>query len=143
MVNGTLVEQPVVTEQAPAPAPRKLDPTWARVFAIGWPAAVILMTVIEPVSDAEPSALLTFIGTVMFFGLAVAFGGTVVQAAQRNPSAVNWATGAALASVIATVTCPMSGHHQSVGAWFYIQMGLSLGMLVVSRLAAGRAVSSR
>lgn len=140
-MNGTLVEPPVVQDKR-VPAPTKLDARWAKLFCIGWPAAAVFMTLIEPVSNTEPSALITVVGTAMFFALVLAFGGTVVHAAQRNPSAVNWATGAALLSVIATVTCPMSGHHQAVGAWFYIQMGLSLSMLVASRVAAGRAVES-
>jgi hypothetical protein len=121
-----------------AGASKKLERGWALLFGIGWPAAVLVMMAIEPAPADKPSLLVTAIGTVLFFALYMAIGGTVARAVRRSPSAANWSSVAGLVAVVATITCPLSGHHHGVGAWWYVQLGMSVGMLALSRVAADR-----
>jgi hypothetical protein len=108
------------------------------VLAAGWPAALLVMMAIEPAPASEPPAIAAIIGTGIFMALSVAIGGTIARAAHRDPGAAVWSGFAALIAIAATVTCPLSGHHAGIGAWWFVQMGLSVGMLAVSRVAARR-----
>lgn len=87
---------------------------------------------------ADPPLAVTLLGTVIFFAFYLAIGATVERAVHRSPSAANWSSVAGLVAVVATITCPLSGHHHGVGAWWYVQLGMALGMLALSRVAADR-----
>ena len=142
-MNGTVSERTVVTPGPVPPTPtvatpRQLERGWALLFGAGWPAVVLVMSAIEPAPQTKPSVLVTTIGTVIGVALFMVVGGTVARAIRRSPSAAAWSSGAGAVAVLATITCPLSGHHHGVGAWWYVQLGLALGMLVLSRFAADR-----
>jgi hypothetical protein len=41
--------------------------------------------------------------------------------------------------VVATIMCPVSGHHTHLGAWWLVQLGCGLGLAATSAVGLRRA----
>lgn len=125
------------------PTPRQgIARGWGLLLALAWPAVVAVCTAVEPTPAPDPlPALLVVFATVTYLVLLAGMMATFVTAVGRRPAIGNASTVAAAAAIVATVSCPLSGHHEGIGAWWAVQMVLSVGMLVVSRLVARRIAS--
>lgn len=117
--------------------PLRLPRWWAWFAALVGPVVAALCVALEP-PPAEPDAAEPLFGAVLFLALMVAWAGAAARAAQRHHSALSWASVVGLLSVAMTVTCPASGHHVDVGAWWFGQLGVSGAALAVAVAARSR-----
>lgn len=116
---------------------RRLPRRWAWFAALVGPVVAMLCISLEP-PPADPDAAESLLGSVLFLTLVVSWVGAAVRAVQRHRTALGWASVVGLLSVAMTVTCPTSGHHLGVGAWWFGQLGVSGAALAVAVAARSR-----
>jgi hypothetical protein len=119
----------------------RLRRDWAIALGIGWPVATIASIALEPV-PADPEASVPAIVVLASYALLAALGTTAIAAGLRHPSAAVAGAFAGLIALTFTISCPASGHH-AMGAWWFGQLALNLGMLAVSIAALGRRAYER
>jgi len=93
------------------------------------PVVAEAIDALEP-APTHPDAAEPLVAVVVGYVLLVSWLGAAVAGLARRPVALAWAAGSAAVYVGVVVACPTSGHHASVGAWWYGELGLSLGALV-------------
>lgn len=126
-----------------APTPGRLADKWAKRFVLAWPAAVFAIMALEPPAS-EPTGAAAVLANTVFLVFFATLAVTVAAAARRRSSAVTWSTVTAGMLLFLTISCPVSGHHQHVGAWWYAQLGICALMGLMSLTARqGAAVSPR
>jgi hypothetical protein len=107
---------------------------------VAWLAGLAIGIAVEP-PPANPNAVdpwfVTAIGTILLLSLLTTFAGFLVR---RRWSMVSSLLAAGLL-VSSTVMCPLSGHHAGVGAWWVVQLGCGLALLVGSALGLRQAGS--
>jgi len=99
------------------------------------PAVAAFCIAVEPPS-ANPHAPEPLVATLLGFALLIAWTGAAVVAARRRTSALRWASLVGGLSMAMTISCPLSGHHTSIGMWW-------VGQFVVSAAAWAAAVAGR
>lgn len=114
---------------------------WPRALGVGWIFVLVAAVAVEPApSDTEASdplwASLVFLG--LLSALAVA-GGALARRRRLGLVASVVAGGLALFS---TVMCPVSDHHETVGAWWYLQMTGFTALIGASLAGLRRARAS-
>ncbi len=114
----------------------RLPTRWAWSAALVGPVVATLCIALEP--PPEPGATEPFFGAVLYLALVVSWAGAAFRAMQRHRSALGWASVVGLLSVAMTVACPTGGHHASVGAWWFGQLGISGGALALAVAARSR-----
>ena len=118
-----------------------LEPGWAWCAGLVGPAVAVAITALEPV-PSNPEAASVF-ATVMGLALFATFIGAGIAAARRRPSALGWAGLGVLVSLAMVIACPTTGHHTSVGAWWYGELVVCVAALgVVMRGLASRRTHS-
>ena len=117
-------------------APR-LPRHWAWFAALVGPVVAVVCIALEP-PPADTAAAEPLLGPVLFLILMGSWVGAAARAVQRHRSALGWASVVGLLSVAMTVTCPTSGHHVDVGAWWFGQLGVSGAALAISVAARSR-----
>ena len=108
---------------------------WAWFAALVGPAVAILCIALEP-PPAQPDAAAPLLGVLLSSALFASWAGAAVRAGQRHRGALVWASVVGLLSVAMTLTCPASGHHAGVGAWWFGQLGISGAALTIAVAAA-------
>jgi hypothetical protein len=136
-----IVEQDIPAPPKPVRAPRQsaLPAGWALFAALVGPAVAAFCIAIEP-APANPSAPEPLIGTVLALAYLTATIGAAVLASQRRVGALTWAWIVGALSVAMTISCPLSGHHDSIGMWWGAQFLVSGAAWAV---AAGARYSFR
>lgn len=133
---------PVVAKRATGGGQRvaevasRLPPCWAWFAALVGPVVAALCIALEPppaLGATEP-----FYGALLYLALVSSWVGAGVQAMQRHRSALVWAGAVGLLSVAMTITCPTSGHHTTVGAWWFAQLAVSGGATAIALAARSR-----
>jgi hypothetical protein len=135
-----LPEAPPATSR-PTGDGRSLSTGMSRLLAIGWPVAIGVSIAVEPTAQ-QTSVVGELVGTVIAMAFFVVLASTVVAAATKHPSAALRSVGTGFLAVTATVACPLTGHHPQIGAWWYLQMALSVGMLAISFVALRHTAAS-
>jgi hypothetical protein len=114
-----------------------IGPAWALAVALGWVAAVIVVEVTVPPPPAATSATEPFVVVALNAIWNLAFFGALAGAvARRRWGLAVSAVGAVTAFGLA-VACPASGHHESVGLWWGVQLA-AFGALAALSLAGLR-----
>jgi hypothetical protein len=112
---------------------------WVAIGAVAWAVLLTVGIVVEP--PANPNAVAPWYVGVLGAMLLVALPGAFAGLWLRR----GWGWVASLVAsgvlVAATVLCPVSGHHTEVGAWWGVQLGCGLGLVMVSSLGLRRAGS--
>lgn len=119
--------------------PNALRPWVAVAVAAAWTVLLPVAAAIQPPAAApggEPAWSVVY-GAVSMVILAIA---AVSLARRQRVGLVASATAAGL-SLIAVITCPMSGHHAAVGAWWFVQMSgfAALGALSLAAMRLSRS----
>jgi hypothetical protein len=111
--------------------PRPLPRSWAWAVGAGWPVLWVVMTVVAP-APADPNAVPTLLDSAASLGLLVGLFGTTAAAVARHSKALVWSTGLGVVWVTTTITCPLSGHHDTVGWQWYTELTSSSSLLLLS-----------
>ena len=96
---------------------------WALFAALVGPAVAAVCLVLEP-PPANPNAPEPLVGTILGVALMICWAGAAVTAAGRRMSALSWANVVGGLSMAMTISCPLSGHHTSIGMWWVGQFVL-------------------
>lgn len=114
---------------------------WPGALAVAWIVVFAAATVLEP-APADPDAPAPLWASVAFLALFGLLGVAAAGLSRRQRGGLLASAGAAGLGLLASAMCPVSDHHTSVGAWWYLQMagftglvGLSLAGLRRSRAA--------
>lgn len=127
--------------------PGAITGRWPRRMGLAWVAVFAAAVVIEP-APADPGAPEPLWASILFLGLVAALGAMAAGLARRQRLGFVASVVAGGLALVATVMCPVSGHHEAIGAWWYLQMagfsglvGASLVGLRRSRPAPGSALA--
>jgi hypothetical protein len=127
---------PAATATGPARRPALDDPLsgrWALFLTAAWVAIFTTGAALEP-PPADDRAM-PFLAAVLMSGL---MAGWVVMAAgfaHRRRYGAAGSLGAAGVLVAMTISCPLSGHHAGIGAWWWFELAGSLTLVAASRAA--------
>lgn len=110
---------------------------WPLAVWVSWVAVYTMAIVLEP-RPAEPQASEPLWAALLFMTLIGALAATCIGLGRRQRLGLVAAVGAAGLALAASVMCPVSGHHQTTGAWWYLQMGgfaslMALGLAGLTR----------
>ncbi len=136
-IDGDVLARAATVPQRTAERPRevgtpdRLSVWWALFAVCAGPAVAAFCISIEP-SPANPDAAPSAFASLLGLGLLVAWAGAAVTGLGRRPKALRWAIGAGALLILATVTCPLSGHHVGVGAWWAWQFVASGGATAIA-----------
>lgn len=133
-MNDYLEEVPVQVAE-PVAEPVRLPTRWAWFAGLVGPVVAAFCIAIEP-PPANPNAPEPLIGTLLTVALLVVWTGAALAAVRRRPEALRWASAVGGLSVAMTIACPLSGHHTSIGAWWFAQLAVSGTAWVVAGRAA-------
>jgi NADH:ubiquinone oxidoreductase subunit 6 (subunit J) len=122
------------------PDPVALPRSWALFAGLVGPVVAAFCIAVEP-APADPHAPEPLIGTLLAVALLVAMAGATWLGARRQVQALSWASAVGAVLVLMTISCPLSGHHASVGMWWAAQLIVSGAAWAVA--AGGRFVVTR
>jgi peptidoglycan/LPS O-acetylase OafA/YrhL len=108
---------------------------WAVFAGLVGPVVAVFCMAVEP-PPADPNAPEPLVATLLGFALMVAWGGAAVSAARRRATALTWAGFVGGLSMAMTISCPLSGHHSSIGMWWisqFIVCGAACAATVVGK----------
>lgn len=110
---------------------------WPLAVWVSWIAVYAMAILLEP-RPAEPEASEPLWAVLLFMTLMGALAATCVGLARRQRLGLVASVGAAGLALGAAVMCPVSGHHQTTGAWWFLQMGgfaslMALGLAGLTR----------
>jgi hypothetical protein len=118
---------PRLSRHTPGPLPL----VWAVLVGAGWPLLLVAMMAVAP-APTDPEAVPSLLDSLGFLALVVGLAGTVGAALGRHPKALLWSTGLGVVWVASTLTCPLSGHHETVAWQWYTDLGASSALLLAS-----------
>jgi peptidoglycan/LPS O-acetylase OafA/YrhL len=99
---------------------RTLPVAWAVFAGLVGPAVAAFCLAVEP-PPANPNAPEPLIATLLGTALMLAWGGAAIAAGLRRTNALTWASVVGGLSMAMTISCPLSGHHTSIGMWWISQ----------------------
>ncbi len=114
-------------------------PRWmALSLAVAWVAYLPAAYALEPAPASRGAAPGWAVVLELVFTAALVATAMGLAARQRLGALAS--AGAAGLALVASVMCPVSGHHADAGAWWFAQMGgfLALGGLSLAGLRAAR-----
>lgn len=109
--------------QVPGRWPLALGLTWLTVFSVA--------VAVEP-APASPDAPEPVWASLLFFAFLTTLAVTAGGLARRQRLGLVASVAAGGLALVATVMCPVSGHHPAVGAWWYVQMVGFTGLVAAS-----------
>lgn len=95
---------------------------WPLAMCLSWIAVYAMAVVLEP-RAADPAAPEPLWAVLLFMTLVGVLGAAGVGLVRRQRLGLIASIGAAGLALGAAVMCPLSGHHTSTGAWWFLQMG--------------------
>lgn len=110
--------------------PAGLGVTWVAVFAAAF--------ALEP-SPADPRAAVPAWVGVMSFAMFAALGTMAAGLGRRQRLGLVASVVAGGVGLFGAVMCPVSGHHESIGAWWYLQMAGFTGLIGASLVGLRRS----
>jgi hypothetical protein len=121
--------------------PRQLPRSWALAVGAAWPLLFVVMVALAP-EPTDPNAVPTQVESVVFFAVMTGLLGTVITAGARRPEALVWSTCLGVVWVATTIACPLTGHHDTVGWQWYVELTSSSTLLLLSFIGI-RALRTR
>ncbi|MGH9022088.1 MAG: hypothetical protein ACRDV9_03165 [Acidimicrobiia bacterium] len=113
----------------------RLSPRWVGVLAGAWLIVFSLGVALEPTPAPAAQGAASIVETVFGIALLSSWIGAASGFVQRRRYGALASLGGAACLVMATVACPLSGHHLQIGNWWWFQVAGSLTLLGLSRKA--------
>lgn len=111
---------------------------WPGGLGVAWLVVFSAAIALEP-APAEAGASEPVWATVLFIALLAALAATWVGLAGRQRAGLVASAAAAGLALFGSAMCPVSDHHSTVGAWWYVQMGGFTGLVAASVAGLRRA----
>lgn len=111
---------------------------WPRIMMVAWVAALAAAVVLEP-APADPEAPAPLWASLLFLATFAALGATAAGLARRQRMGLVASVVAGGLALFASVMCPVSGHHASIGAWWYLQMTAFTALIGASLVGLRRS----
>lgn len=111
---------------------------WPMGMGIAWVVVLAAAVAVEP-APASPDAPEPLWASLLFLGLLTALATTWAGLARRQRVGLVASAAAGGLALVATVMCPVSGHHGGVGAWWYLQMTGFTALVAASLVGLRRA----
>lgn len=111
---------------------------WPRAMGLSWVVVFAAAIAVEP-APATPDAPEPVWASILFLGLLAALGAVGVGLARRQRLGLVASVAAGGMALIATVMCPVSGHHGTIGAWWYLQLVGFTGLVGASLVGLRRS----
>lgn len=124
-----------------AMAPGAVPPAWRRSLAVSWVVVFGGAVLLEP-APADPSAGDPWWAVALFLGLTGALVATGVALNRGRRAGLLAGVAAAGLALVGAALCPVSAHHASVGAWWYLQMAGFAGLVAAPLVALRRGRST-
>ncbi|HET7488030.1 MAG TPA: hypothetical protein VFJ85_08880 [Acidimicrobiales bacterium] len=113
---------------------------WPRRLGLLWVATLVAVTVIEP-APAHPDAPEPVWAGLLALALFAFLGVMGAGLARRQRLGLIASVAAGGIAIFATAMCPVSGHHESIGLWWFAQMAGFTGLVAASLVALRRTRS--
>lgn len=113
---------------------------WPMALCLSWMVVYGTAILLEP-RPADPQAADPLWAVLLFTALMAALGATCVGLARRQRLGLVASVGAGGLALGAAVMCPVSGHHQAIGAWWYLQMAGFTSLMALSLVGLTRSRS--
>ena len=110
---------------------------WPLALGLAWYAAFSLVSATTP-EPPRPEAV-SALDTAIYLVLFAAIGAMAVGLARRARFGLLASVGAGLVMLALVVACPLSGHHEQVGAWWFGQLGAFAAVTGASLVGLRRA----
>ncbi|MDP9402517.1 MAG: hypothetical protein M3P85_04120 [Actinomycetota bacterium] len=121
---------------------------WPLAVCLSWIAVYTMAILLEP-RPADATASEPLWAVLLFMTLMGALAATCLGLARRQRLGLVASVAAAGLALGAAVMCPVSGHHEATGAWWFLQMGgfaslmaLGLAGLTQARSRPGSTATS-
>lgn len=111
---------------------------WPAILAVAWIAVFAAATILEP-APADPDAPAPLWASLLFLALFGLLGVAAASLSRRQRTGLLASAGAAGLGLFASAMCPVSDHHATVGAWWYLQMAGFTGLVALSLAALRRS----
>ena len=110
---------------------------WPLALGLAWYAAFSLVSATTP-EPPRPEAV-SALDTAIYLVLFAVIGAMAVGLARRSRAGLLASAGGALLMLGLVVACPVSGHHEQVGAWWFGQLGVFTALTAVSLVGLRRS----
>lgn len=104
---------------------------WPQALGVAWIVVFAGAALLEP-APADPEAADPLWASLVFLSFFAVLGAMAAGLTRRQRAGLVASVGAAGLGLLASAMCPVSGHHASVGAWWYLQMAGFTGLVVAS-----------
>ncbi len=111
--------------------------TWPVAMGLAWYAAFSLVSATTP-EPPRPEAVSAWDGAI-YLALFAAIGAMAVGLARRARFGLMASVGAGLVMLGLVVACPLTGHHEQVGAWWFAQLAAFAAVTGASLVGLRRA----
>lgn len=101
---------------------------WPAALGVAWVAVFAAAFALEP-APADPNAAVPAWAAVMSLAMFAALGTTAAGLGRRQRLGLVASVVAGGIALFGSVMCPVSGHHASIGAWWYLQMAGFTGLI--------------
>lgn len=134
------VPLPVAEGRSPQPvgewamAPEAVSINWRRGLALAWVVVFAAAILLEPAA-ADPGASDPLWAVALFGALTGALAAMGVGLVRGRRAGLLAGVVAAGLALVGSVLCPVSGHHGTVGAWWYLQMAGFAGLIGATLVA--------
>jgi peptidoglycan/LPS O-acetylase OafA/YrhL len=126
----------------PRAGAERLSRGWAVTLPLAWALIFSSAAAVEP-PPAHPNAPEPLIGVLLGMMLFAAWTVMVVGIAGRRPVGAWGSLAAGVTMLAAAIACPVSGHHQSVGLWWFYELAGAAVLIALSLRAIPRRLTKR
>ncbi len=128
---------PRPTRRAWLAQPDVVRGAWPVGIGLAWYGALALVSATTPAAP-EPASVSAVDGAIHLV-LFAAIGAMAVGLARRSRAGLLTSAGAGLLMLALVVACPVTGHHEQVGAWWFAQLGAFTAVTGASLVGLRRA----
>ena len=118
----------------PAGLNARMSGWWAAGLTVTWIAVFAIGVALEP-APADPNAAPPPVESAVVLGFLSMWVVMAIGFAKRRRFGAAASLAAAVFLVIGTISCPVSGHHSGIAAWWWFEMAGSAALVGLSRRA--------
>ena len=123
-------------------ADQRLSRGWCLGLLLAWAFIFSTAVAVEP-APANPNASEPFIAIVLSTVLLGAWALMGVGLLARHPTGAKASFVAGGLFLAGAIACPVTGHNQSIGLWWFYELAVAATLMALSLLALPRRSASR